>query len=99
RPPDPGPVGGRRLPAHRPARVARGRGQLGRRRDRSAARGPCPARGPAGDLRPRRRRTRLGVVPLIERYRDRLPVAPGEPVVTLGEGSTPLLAAPRLSER
>ena len=37
--------------------------------------------------------------PLIERYRDRLPVGTGTPVVSLGEGSTPLLRAPRLSER
>lgn len=36
---------------------------------------------------------------LIERYRDRLPVSDSTPVVTLGEGSTPLLPAPRLSER
>jgi threonine synthase len=36
---------------------------------------------------------------LIERYRDRLPFAPGDPVVSLGEGSTPLVLAPRLSER
>jgi threonine synthase len=36
-------------------------------------------------------------VPLIERYRDRLPVGPATPVVSLGEGSTPLLDAPRLS--
>jgi threonine synthase len=36
---------------------------------------------------------------LIERYRDRLPFAPGDPVVSLGEGSTPLVHAPRLSER
>jgi threonine synthase len=34
---------------------------------------------------------------LIERYRDRLPVTAATPVVTLGEGSTPLLAAPRIS--
>ena len=40
-----------------------------------------------------------GRVPLVERYRDRLPLPPGTPLVTLGEGSTPLLAAPRLSER
>jgi threonine synthase len=39
------------------------------------------------------------MIPLIERYRDRLPVTESTPVVTLGEGSTPLLAAPRLSER
>ena len=36
-------------------------------------------------------------VPLVERYRDRLPLAPGTPVVSLGEGSTPLLPAPHLS--
>ena len=36
---------------------------------------------------------------LIERYRDRLPFAPGDPVVSLEEGSTPLVHAPRLSER
>jgi threonine synthase len=38
-------------------------------------------------------------LPLIERYRDRLPLAPDAPVVTLLEGSTPLVHAPRLSER
>ncbi len=37
--------------------------------------------------------------PLIERYRERLPVTAATPVISLGEGSTPLLAAPRLSER
>jgi threonine synthase len=37
-------------------------------------------------------------VPLIERYRDRLPISPATPVVSLGEGSTPLLPAPRLSK-
>ena len=36
---------------------------------------------------------------LIERYRDRLPFEDGDPVVTLGEGSTPLVHAPALSER
>ncbi len=36
---------------------------------------------------------------LIERYRDRLPFADGDPVVSLQEGSTPLVHAPRLSER
>jgi threonine synthase len=36
---------------------------------------------------------------LIERYRDRLPFAAGDPVVSLQEGSTPLVLAPRLSER
>jgi threonine synthase len=36
-------------------------------------------------------------VPLIERYHDRLPFAPGDPLVSLQEGSTPLLRAPVLS--
>jgi len=36
---------------------------------------------------------------LIERYRDRLPVDGSTPVVSLGEGSTPLLHAPRISRR
>ncbi|HUC00469.1 MAG TPA: threonine synthase [Solirubrobacterales bacterium] len=36
---------------------------------------------------------------LIERYRDRLSLEPGDPVVSLQEGSTPLIDAPRLSER
>jgi threonine synthase len=40
--------------------------------------------------------TRLG---LIERYRERLPFADGDPVVSMGEGSTPLVLAERLSER
>ncbi len=36
---------------------------------------------------------------LIERYRERLPVSATTPVVSLGEGSTPLLNAPRISKR
>jgi threonine synthase len=36
---------------------------------------------------------------LIERYRDRLPFSAEDPVVTLDEGTTPLVLAPRLSER
>ena len=36
---------------------------------------------------------------LIEQYRDRLPVVPQTPVVTLYEGNTPLLPAPELSTR
>jgi threonine synthase len=36
---------------------------------------------------------------IIERYRERLPFAPDDPVVSLDEGSTPLIAAPRLSAR
>ena len=39
------------------------------------------------------------VTALIDRYRGSLPVTAGTPVVSLGEGSTPLLRAPRLSER
>jgi threonine synthase len=37
-------------------------------------------------------------VPLIERYHERLPFAPGDKLVSLQEGSTPLLRAPVLSE-
>ncbi|MEX0992932.1 MAG: threonine synthase [Solirubrobacterales bacterium] len=44
-------------------------------------------------------RSTLGRVPLIERYRERLPVEQGWEVVTLMEGSTPLIPAARLSER
>jgi threonine synthase len=36
--------------------------------------------------------------PLIERYRDALPLEPGDPVVSLNEGSTPLIEAPVISE-
>src|SRR6516165_9985198 len=36
---------------------------------------------------------------IIERYRERLPFAAGDPVVTLSEGSTPLILAERLSEK
>jgi threonine synthase len=36
--------------------------------------------------------------PLIERYRDRLPFAPDDPVVSIGEGSTPLVRADHVSE-
>jgi threonine synthase len=36
---------------------------------------------------------------LIERYRDRLPFAADDPVVSLQEGSTPLVPAPALGER
>ena len=38
-------------------------------------------------------------VGLIERFRDRLPFAPEDPVVSLLEGSTPLVLAERVSER
>src|SRR3712207_8979438 len=36
---------------------------------------------------------------LIERWRERLPFAPADPVVSLSEGSTPLVFAQRVSER
>jgi threonine synthase len=36
---------------------------------------------------------------IIERYRERLPFAAGDPIVCLEEGSTPLILAERLSER
>ena len=35
---------------------------------------------------------------MIERYGERLPFAPGDPVVSLDEGSTPLVPAPAVSE-
>jgi threonine synthase len=37
-------------------------------------------------------------IPLIERYMDRLPFSEGDPIVTLHEGSTPLVPAPVVSE-
>jgi threonine synthase len=36
---------------------------------------------------------------LIARYRDRLSLEPDDPIVSLEEGATPLIEAPRLSER
>jgi threonine synthase len=36
---------------------------------------------------------------IIDRFRDRLPFGPEDPVVSLEEGSTPLVLAPRLSEQ
>ena len=39
------------------------------------------------------------MIPLIERYREFLPVTDATPVVSLGEGATPLVPLPRLSER
>jgi threonine synthase len=37
------------------------------------------------------------VIPLVDRYRERLPLEPGDPVVSLYEGSTPLVHADTLS--
>jgi threonine synthase len=36
---------------------------------------------------------------VIERYREFLPVSPATPIISLGEGNTPLSYSPRLSER
>src|SRR5438477_9896611 len=36
---------------------------------------------------------------VIERYREFLPVSPGMTIISLGEGNTPLIYSPRLSER
>jgi threonine synthase len=36
---------------------------------------------------------------VVERFRDRLPVSPNTPSVTLGEGSTPLIRSVRLGEK
>ena len=67
---------------------------------RALARGPRRGQRDARHLGPRRRGARLGMtIALIDRFRDRLPVSDATPVVSLGEGSTPLLRAPRLSER
>jgi len=52
--------------------------------------------GSAGDPGPTAGRAWEGI---IRRYRRFLPVSDDTPVVTLHEGNTPLLAAPRLSER
>jgi threonine synthase len=41
--------------------------------------------------------TQKGTVALAERYRDRLPIDSDTPIVSLGEGGTPLLYASRLS--
>ncbi|HEY8466064.1 MAG TPA: threonine synthase [Solirubrobacterales bacterium] len=40
----------------------------------------------------------MSPVPLIERYRDALPLEPDDPVISLNEGSTPLIEAPVISE-
>ena len=36
---------------------------------------------------------------VIERYREFLPLRPAAPIISLGEGNTPLIFSPRLSER
>ncbi len=41
----------------------------------------------------------MSPLPLIERYGERLSLEPGDPVVTMNEGSTPLIEAPTISDR
>ena len=41
----------------------------------------------------------MSPVSLIERYRERLSLEADDPIISLNEGSTPLIEAPRLSER
>jgi threonine synthase len=41
----------------------------------------------------------MGLRPLAERYADRLPLSKDAAIVSLGEGSTPLLRAPRIGAR
>ena len=41
----------------------------------------------------------MGLRPLAERYADRLPLSKDAAIVSLGEGSTPLLPAPRIGAR
>jgi threonine synthase len=61
-------------------------------------RGPLGAPGGHGGLVGDPRRRRRGVSRgVIARYRDRLPVTDATPVVTLGEGGTPLVPAPEMS--
>src|SRR5205085_5279633 len=87
-------------PPRRHPRGARGRDRRGAGVDQGAARVAGRRQRAARRVGSRRRRARLALMaPLIERFRDRLPVTAATPVVSLGEGSTPLLRAPRLSER
>ncbi len=77
---------------HAPAaRVAAAGGARG---DRQARLRPLAAAGDQGH----RRGVRMNRIGVIERYRDRLPFDGDDPVVTLCEGSTPLVLAERLSE-
>src|SRR5205823_3054039 len=87
------------------ARRAGGRARRhGRRAGRSGdrqLRGERPAGGGAGAERGSRMTT-ARVAPwrgVIDAYRERMPVRDGCQIITLGEGGTPLLPAPYLSER
>src|SRR5256714_1135265 len=84
-------------------RRAEGRRRV-RVRARRAAHDPRDRRGVGvTELRPRLPTVESAAptgthVPLIDRYREHLPFAAGDPLVSLQEGSTPLLRAPVLSE-
>src|ERR687895_261588 len=88
--------GGDRDPA--PGREGRFAAEIERLRRPTSPRGAAFYKPVAGS-RPPPPSAGLMPQPLIERYRDRLPLEPGDPVVTLNEGSTPLIESPRLSER
>src|SRR6266511_2100885 len=91
------PARGRRDAAHRHARGTRGRRRRGAARDRTARRDAVASVRSTRHLVARRIGHGLDVIPLVERYRDRLPLAPGDPIVSLYEGSTPLVHADALS--
>ena len=87
-------------PAHRHARGALGLGRRCPCRDRRVAGDSGASDRPSRDLPARRPGPRLDLMPaLAVRFRDRLPVGDSTPLVSLGEGGTPLVHAPRLSER
>ena len=48
-------------------------------------------------LPPAHATTHGAVPPLLERYRDFLPITDKTPLISLGEGNTPLIEAPRLA--
>src|SRR5215467_10297044 len=65
-------------------------------RQSAALPGAPAARRPAREARMQSRADGGGV---IRRYREWLPVPDGAPVISLGEGSTPLIPAPVLAEK
>ncbi len=85
----------RRAPRRDPRHVA-GAARGGARRDRGDGRGAACASSLPGRLGARSDGARMG---LIDRYRDRLPVTAATPVVTLGEGSTPLIPSRQIGPR
>ena len=96
---------GARFPLERAAdalELIDGRGATGKVVLESRSADGAPAGGPGLSL-PAARGPRSDMLPpmpgIIERYRERLPFATGDPVVSLEEGSTPLVLAERLSEK